>query len=41
MEKYPIKILNKDFKILDYNYSLKGSRIKYLVIDNNKNKAFF
>ena len=41
MEKYPIKILNKDFKILDYNYSLNGSRIKYLVIDNNKNKAFF
>ena len=41
MEKYSIKVLNQDFRILDYHFSSKGSRVKYLVIDNSKNKAFF
>ena len=42
MLKYPIKILDKDFKILSHNYNIiRGSRKKILVIDNNNHKAFF
>lgn len=41
MRKYPIKILGRDFKILNSNYNIKGSRIKKLVVDNKGNKAFF
>ena len=41
MRKYPIKILDKDFKILSYSYNTRGSRMKYLVVDCNYDKAFF
>ena len=42
MEKYPIKVANKDFRFLGNNPNTKGSRVKKVVIDNkNGKKAFF
>lgn len=41
MRKYPIKVPKKDFKFLEINYNVKGSRQKKLVIDKNGNKAMF
>ena len=41
MEKYPIKMPDKDFKFLDSSFNTKGSRVKKIVVDNNGNKAYF
>ena len=41
MEKYSIKMPDKDFKFLESNPKAKGSRVKKIVIDNNGDKAFF
>ncbi len=40
MKKYPIKLQNMDFKLLEINPNVKGSRIKEIVIDKNGEKAF-
>ena len=41
LKKYPIKLQNIDFKLLELNPNVKGSRIKEIVIDKNGEKAFF
>lgn len=42
MEKYSIKLPNKDFKFLNYTPNTKGSRTKRLVVDvNTKEIAWF
>lgn len=41
MKKYFIKTPKKDFKFLEINYNVKGSRKKKLVIDNRGNRVFF
>lgn len=41
MEKYSIKLPNKDFKFAIINPNTKGSRVKRLIIDNNRERAFF
>ncbi len=41
MRKYPIKLLKKDFVVLETNYNAKGIRKKDLVIDRNGDYAFF
>lgn len=41
MKKYSIKTPKKDFKFLETNYNIKGSRPKKLVIDKNGKKAMF
>lgn len=41
MEKYSIKLPNKDFRFLINNPNMKGTRTKKLVLDNNNAKAFF
>lgn len=41
MNKYPIKIPGRDFKFLDNNLNVKGTRVKKIVIDNEHRKAFF
>ena len=40
MEKYSIKMPDKDFKFLESNPNAKGSRLKKTVIANNGDKAF-
>ena len=40
MKKYSIKKLNKDFKLLEGNFNVKGSRVKKIVIDNDDRIAF-
>lgn len=41
MKKYLVKKCGEDFKFLEGNYNIKGSRIKKVVIDSDGNKAFF
>ena len=41
MEKYSVKVPKKDFEFLNYIPNTKGSRFKRLIVDNNKNKAWF
>ncbi len=41
MRKYPIKLLNKDFEVLEANYNAKGKRKKDLVVDRHGDYAFF
>ncbi len=41
MRKYPVKLLNKDFEVLEDNYNAKGKREKKLVVDHHGNYAFF
>lgn len=41
MEKYPIKLQDVDFKLLESNPNVKGSRVKEIIIDKNGEKAFF
>ena len=41
MRKYPIKLLNKDFEVLEANYNAKGKRKKDLVDDRHGDYAFF
>lgn len=41
MKKYAIKRANVDFGFRKSNYNVKGSRVKFVVIDNKGNMAFF
>ena len=41
VKKYTIKIQDKDFKLLDNNLNVKGTRVKRIIVDNDGNKAFF
>jgi len=41
MKQYSIKTPKKDFKFLENNYNIKGSRVKQLVVDKYGKKAFF
>ena len=41
MEKYAIKVPNKDYKFSIVNPNAKGTRVKKLIIDNQGEKAFF
>lgn len=41
MKKYAIKRANVDFRFRESNYNTKGSRVKFVVIDNQGNMAFF
>ena len=35
LKKYPIKLQNIDFKLLEVNPNVKGSRVKEIVVDKN------
>lgn len=41
MRKYPIKLFEKDFKIIETMITTKGSRTKKIVIDSHGQNAFF
>lgn len=41
MNKYPIKLAGRDFKFININSNIKGSRKKKMIIDKNNNRAFF
>ena len=41
MKKYAIKRANVDFGFRKSNYNVKGSRVKFVVVDNKGNMAFF
>lgn len=41
MEKYLIRVANKDFYFIEENMNAKGSRTKRFVLDNDNNMAFF
>ena len=41
MLKYPFKIVDEDFKFLNSLSNIKGTRVKRMIIDKDKEKAFF
>ena len=41
MKKFLIKKPKKDFNFIEFNYNIKGTRQKRIVIDKIGKKAFF